>query len=315
MTNVSQVRQNFHEQCEEGINKQINMELYASYVYLALAYHFDRDDIALFGLHDYFKKASYEEREHAELFLKYLNQRGGRIILKNIAAIEVNENLTALEAMQQALDLEKQVNQSLLDLHSVSATHNDANLCDFLETNFLQEQIDGIKEIGDHVTNLRRVGEGLGVYIFDKELAEKCEIICAVVLGLIKRCYQCRSRGELGNCKDPFQYNATQVEDVHGVTAIPCASGWCGKVIEGESSAFREDDFDMATQRMCVQRGPDDSEDRCAYTVYNYKKVFMCFCQGDLCNGTISPFSVSNKLLFCVSLIGLILNKLSIKLS
>lgn len=40
----------------------------------------------------------------------------------------------------------------------------------------------------------------------------------------------------------------------------------------------------MATQRMCVQRGPSDSEDRCAHTVYNYKKVYMCFCQGDLCN-------------------------------
>ena len=57
-------------------------------------------------------------------------------------------------------------------MHSVSNVHSDANFCDFLETNFLQEQIDGIKEIGDHVTNLKRVGEGLGVYIFDKELAE-----------------------------------------------------------------------------------------------------------------------------------------------
>lgn len=33
---VSQVRQNFHEECEAGINKQINMELYASYVYLSM---------------------------------------------------------------------------------------------------------------------------------------------------------------------------------------------------------------------------------------------------------------------------------------
>lgn len=40
----------------------------------------------------------------------------------------------------------------------------------------------------------------------------------------------------------------------------------------------------MAIQRMCVQRGPDDNEDRCAFTVYNNRKVFMCFCQGDLCN-------------------------------
>lgn len=44
---------------------------------------------------------------------------------------------------------------------------------DFLETEFLQEQVDAIKEISDHVTNLERVGEGLGVFIFDKELTEQ----------------------------------------------------------------------------------------------------------------------------------------------
>lgn len=32
----SQVRQNFHEDCEAAINRQINMELYASYTYLAM---------------------------------------------------------------------------------------------------------------------------------------------------------------------------------------------------------------------------------------------------------------------------------------
>ncbi|XP_052901236.1 uncharacterized protein LOC128307433 isoform X2 [Anopheles moucheti] len=105
---------------------------------------------------------------------------------------------------------------------------------------------------------------------------------------LLKRCYECRSRSELGSCKDPFLLNATQVESERGVSAVPCASGWCGKVIEGMGS-FREDDYDMATQRMCVQRGPSDSEDRCAYTVYNHKKVYMCFCQGDLCNAANTP--------------------------
>lgn len=33
---VSQVRQNFHTESEEKINKQINQELYASYVYLSM---------------------------------------------------------------------------------------------------------------------------------------------------------------------------------------------------------------------------------------------------------------------------------------
>ena len=32
----SQCRQNFHQECEANINRQINMELYASYVYQSL---------------------------------------------------------------------------------------------------------------------------------------------------------------------------------------------------------------------------------------------------------------------------------------
>ncbi|XP_037935764.1 protein quiver isoform X2 [Teleopsis dalmanni] len=103
--------------------------------------------------------------------------------------------------------------------------------------------------------------------------------------GLLRRCYQCRSRGELGSCKDPFSFNATDVENEPGLSAIPCASGWCGKVIEG-GGTYAVDDYDQAIQRMCVQRGPNDNQDRCANTIYNYKKVYMCFCQGDLCNSS-----------------------------
>ena len=33
---MSLCRQNYHEECEAGINKQINLELYASYVYLSM---------------------------------------------------------------------------------------------------------------------------------------------------------------------------------------------------------------------------------------------------------------------------------------
>ena len=62
---MSLVRQNFHEECEAGINRQINMELYASYLYMAMSQHFDRDDVALPGFRKFFAKASLDEREHA----------------------------------------------------------------------------------------------------------------------------------------------------------------------------------------------------------------------------------------------------------
>lgn len=41
----------------------------------------------------------------------------------------------------------------------------------------------------------------------------------------------------------------------------------------------------MATERMCLQRPPQDLRERCAMTVRGNQEVFMCFCQGDLCNG------------------------------
>lgn len=62
-------------------------------------------------MHWYFKKASDEEREHAMKFLKYQNKRGGRIILKDITAPEKKEWGTAEEAMNTALNLERDVNE------------------------------------------------------------------------------------------------------------------------------------------------------------------------------------------------------------
>lgn len=44
-------------------------------------------------------------------------------------------------------------------------------------------------------------------------------------------------------------------------------------------------DFDLATERLCLQRPPDDQEERCAETLYQNRRVYMCFCRGDLCNG------------------------------
>lgn len=166
---LSQCRQNYHSESEAGVNKQINLELYASYVYQSMAFYFDRDDVALPGFHKFFKKSSEEEREHAEKFMKFQNQRGGRVVLQNLQKPEKDEWGSGLEAMQAALALEKNVNQSLLDLHKLADSHGDAQFCDWLESHFLTEQVEGMKELSDFITNLKRVGPGLGEYIFDKE--------------------------------------------------------------------------------------------------------------------------------------------------
>nr|XP_042116397.1 ferritin heavy chain-like [Peromyscus maniculatus bairdii] len=128
-----QVCQNYHQDSEAAINRQINLELYASYVYLSMSCYLDRDDdIKTSDRHDW-------------------------------------EN--GLNAMECALHLEKSVNQSLLELHKLATDKNDPHLCDFIETHYLNEQLKSIKELGGHVTTLRKMGApeaGLAEDLFDK---------------------------------------------------------------------------------------------------------------------------------------------------
>lgn len=67
---------------------------------------------------------------------------------------------------------------------------------------------------------------------------ELCEVkvtVPFILIGSHRRCVNCRSRGELGSCKDPFTMNSTQIALEKGVEALPCVSGWCGKIIESQN--------------------------------------------------------------------------------
>ena len=43
-------------------------------------------------------------------------------------------------------------------------------MADFLEGEFLKEQVESIKQVSNYVTQLKLVGQGLGEYQFDKSL-------------------------------------------------------------------------------------------------------------------------------------------------
>ncbi|GFH17307.1 ferritin [Haematococcus lacustris] len=131
----SLARVNFHPECEAAINEQINIEYAISYVYHSLYAYFDRDNVGLPGFAKYFKAASDEEREHAELLMQY------------------------------------QLNfQKLRELHDVADKHGDASFADFVEGQLLADQVESVKKAAEQVSQLRRVGQGLGVYLYDKEL-------------------------------------------------------------------------------------------------------------------------------------------------
>ncbi|KAF9592331.1 hypothetical protein IFM89_014239 [Coptis chinensis] len=72
--------------------------------------------------------------------------------------------------MGLALSLEKLTNKKLLNLLQVATRNNVVQLADFVETEYLTEQVESIKRISEYVAQLRRVGKGDGVWNFGQSL-------------------------------------------------------------------------------------------------------------------------------------------------
>ncbi|XP_054444683.1 ferritin light chain-like [Pteronotus mesoamericanus] len=165
----SQIRQNYSTEVEAAINRQANMHLQASYVYLSLGFYFDRDDVALHGVGHFFQEMAKKKREGFERLLKLQNQRGGRILLQDVAKPSKDDWGKTQDAMEAALALEKSVNQALLELHGLGSGRSDLHLCEFLKNHFLDEELKLIKKMGNYLTNIRRLGPqaGMGEYLFE----------------------------------------------------------------------------------------------------------------------------------------------------
>jgi len=167
---VQKVDVNYDKEIEDALNKQIFIELRASYMYLAMAGYFGRSGISLPGFQKFFVEQSNEERAHALLFMNYLNTRGGTVKLQNLPDPSFID-ISPLEAFQRTLNMEHEVYQSLLKLHGIAGDRSDPHLSDFLETNYIEGQVQDIKKITDFVATLERVGDdGLGLYLFDQQL-------------------------------------------------------------------------------------------------------------------------------------------------
>jgi len=92
------------------------------------------------------------------------------VVLKDVPQPKT-EWTTAKNAVETSLELEKDVNKSLLNLTSLAEDQNDHQLDNFLKQTFLSDQVHSIEEFARMVTQLNRVGgDGLGLYLWDQKL-------------------------------------------------------------------------------------------------------------------------------------------------
>ncbi|TET82898.1 ferritin, partial [candidate division TA06 bacterium] len=67
---------------QEALSKQLNAELYSSYLYLSMSAYFEARNLP--GFANWMRVQTQEELTHAMKFYDFINERGGRVILEKI---------------------------------------------------------------------------------------------------------------------------------------------------------------------------------------------------------------------------------------
>ena len=155
---------------QDAINAQINAEFWSAYLYLSMSQYFESEGHA--GIANWFKIQFQEEQAHAEIFMNYLNSRGGRVILAPIAEVQT-EWTSPLDAYEHTLAHEEKVTAMINELYHLAVEEKDYATCNKLDW-FVAEQVEEEETARGLIDKLKMIGNnGLALYTFNQELATR----------------------------------------------------------------------------------------------------------------------------------------------
>ena len=155
---------------QDAINEQINAELYSAYLYLSMAQYFEAEGLT--GFANWFKIQFQEEQAHATIFMNYVNQRGGRVMLKAIDAVPTTWD-SPMEVFRATLEHEQKVTALINSLYTLAMQEEDYATRDRLNW-FVGEQVEEEDNCRALIDKLRLIGDnGMGLYMLNTELAAR----------------------------------------------------------------------------------------------------------------------------------------------
>lgn len=137
------------------LNEQIANEFAASQQYIAVAVYYD--DETLPRLASFFYAQALEERNHAMMMVKYLQDADEQAIIPAVAAPRTAFN-DIVEPVALALEQEKRVTQQIGELAGLARDHRDYQSEQFMQW-FLKEQVEEVSSMKDLLTVVKRSAE------------------------------------------------------------------------------------------------------------------------------------------------------------
>ena len=155
---------------QDALNKQINAELFSSYLYLSMSAWFESKNFA--GMANWMRIQAQEELLHAIKFFDFINERRGRVVLTQVEAPQTEWSVP-LEAFENALEHEEKVTALINGLVDLSLAESDHAANTFLQW-FVTEQVEEEAAAQTIVDKLKLVGDNpVALFMIDGELGQR----------------------------------------------------------------------------------------------------------------------------------------------
>ena len=163
----------------ELLNQQINKELYSAYLYLDFSNYFE--ERGLDGFANWYYIQAQEERDHAMLFYRYLQNNNEKVTLEAIAKPDkvLDSDMTVLKA---GLEHEIYVTSLINDIYAAAYDVRDFRTMQFLDW-FVKEQGEEETNANDLITKMELFGDDAkSLYMLNSELGARIYSAPSLVL-------------------------------------------------------------------------------------------------------------------------------------
>lgn len=161
------------------LNTQVNKEFYSAYLYLSIA-NFYKDE-GLNGFSNWYNVQAQEEKDHAMLFIQYLQNNNEKVILETIDKPE--EEFDSFDKpLRTGLEHEQFVTGLIHTIYDEAYKQKDFRTMQFLDW-FVKEQGEEEANAEDLIKKYELFGsDSKGLYMLDNELAGRVYSAPSLVL-------------------------------------------------------------------------------------------------------------------------------------
>jgi len=158
------------ENVHKLLNNQINKELFSAYLYLDFSNYFT--EMNLNGFANWYKVQAQEERDHALLFMQYMQNNKCKVTLE---AIDSPDNVYEhpIDPLKTGYEHEQYVTSLIHNLYDNAYAEKDFRTMQFLDW-LIKEQGEEEKNADELISKMELFGtDPKGLYLLDQELAAR----------------------------------------------------------------------------------------------------------------------------------------------